>query len=402
MSLLREAAWHTGARVLSAVASTSVFALLARQHDGAAGQRLLFLVFVSGFAVAFLRSFGAYVAGLRGGQSRRERLLRSRTMLSLYGRASPGLLLLSLATLLSQGLAWPAALVGSLILVAAGLDSDLLLASVGRPPKFSLGFAAGSAITLLWLLVVPASQMRGLVAVALPWCAVASVQSAVTWRFLVSRQARRPVLKETGRGVHWRKISPPLLLALYDGLILNMPFLSGVQMPSAVGLDLAIATRLFASTQPFFPLVNHWSAMGRLQTLGQQFKVGEGWVFWALLVGSGLAASVAFIVVFGVIRGQPLEFRQYGLFVLLLVGYCTFAVGIRLVDPRLRWGVRAGVAAVALLFFAAGTAVQAALHWPSAWYIAAWQALALGGMGLWLLARSAPRAAERPAPDQEE
>lgn len=387
MSWRREALLHLGARVGSALASTAVFALLARQHSGAEGQRLLFLVFVGGFAVAFLRSFGALLAGLQGAQRRTQRWARARAMAQRFVWTSPLLVAALAGLLLVQGLSLPLALVGAVLLLLAGFDADQLRAARGRSPLFSVGYSLGCVLALAVLLLVPPSPAQGLAAVAAPWLVVAAVQLPA----LAVLRRRSPRRARAGFG-GWSALASALVLALFDGVVLNLPFLMGAQMPAATGYDLALAARLFSSAQPFFPLVLHWLATGRLHRVGQRLGLGEGRVLLALLVGSGLAASVAFVLLFGWLGRQAITGHQYALFALLLLAYALFATVSRRSGDAVpaRW--RVGGSAAVLLAFAAAAAVLAQVGWPSAAAVVALQASALVALA-GLLHRRARRSA---------
>lgn len=349
MSLLREAGWHLGARGFSALASSSVFALLARLNTPADAKAVFFFMFASGFVVAFLRSFCMFAAALQGPQRRTERLRRVHALARRYALLLPLFAALSAAALSSQALPplWIA--LSTLIILSAGFDADLLRAALGRGPLFSPAFAVGSVAALGVLTLGKPGITTGALAVLCPWIALALVNAPLAWR-LLRRRSRPAPPGQPDSARHW---PAALLTALYDGTVLNLPFFAGNALAEMPGLDLAVAARLYSSAQPFFPLVLHWAGSGRLTEIARRLGLRETLLFGLLLVASGLLASMIFVTLFSLIGRQPVTAAQFMMFAALLFGYVLFATAARFTAPRLAPSLRLRQVAILLTLFVA-------------------------------------------------
>lgn len=344
MSLVREAVWHLGARVFSAVATTSVFALLARVNDAADAKAIFFFLFVTGFLVAFLRSFCAISAQVLGTQRRSERLRRVHRMASHYRRLALPFAVFCAAVLWLQAMPPAVVLLATVCLVLAGLDADQLRAALGRGAHYSGVFAAGSVLALLALLLgAGRGTVPGALVVLCPWLLLAGANAAIAMRLW--RSARRHARRQPRRPDPWLA---PMLTALYDGTVLNLPFLAGSRLGDAAGLDLSISMRLFSSAQPLFPLVMHWAASGRLTQLASRLGCREGPMFTGILMLASLASSLIFVLLYGVVSGKSVTLLQYGLFVLLIMAFSAFAATVRYAAPTLPAALRTRQVAVLL------------------------------------------------------
>jgi hypothetical protein len=343
MSLLREAAWHLGARVFSAVASTSVFALLARVNTAADAKAVFFFLFVTGFLVAFLRSFCAISAQVMGSQRRSERLRRVHRMAGHYRRLSLVFAAFCVAVLWFQAVPPAVVLLAAACLVMAGLDGDQLRAALGRSAMYSNVFAAGSVLSLTALLMgAGRGTVSGALVILCPWLLMAAANAWPAWRLW--RSARLHARRQPAQGP-W---VATLLTALYDGTVLNLPFLAGSRLGDAAGLDLSISMRLFSSAQPLFPLVMHWVSSGRLTEIAARLGRREAPLFALMLALAGLTASVIFVVLYALVGGKGVSPLQYGLFALLIVSYSVYAAGVRYVAPGLPAALRTRQVAVLL------------------------------------------------------
>lgn len=376
MSLLREAGWHLGARGVSALASSSVFALLARLNTPADAKTVFFFMFASGFVVAFLRSFCMFAAALQGPQRRTERLRRVHAMARRYALLLPLFVALSAAALSSQALPPLWIVLSTLVLLSAGFDGDLLRAALGRGPLFSPAFAVGSVAALVVLTLGPAGTTTGALAVLCPWIALTLVNAPLAWRLLRRRpRPARPGQPDSAR--HW---PAALLTALYDGTVLNLPFMAGAGMGAVAGFDLAVAARLYSSAQPFFPLVMHWASSGRLTGMARRSGLAEPALYGGLLALSGLLASVIFVALFRLIGRQPVTVAQFTMFAALLLGYSLFATAARFTASRLAPSLRLKQVAFLLALFVALWLGGARWLTDSAALIVALQVAALAGL----------------------
>jgi hypothetical protein len=396
VSLLREAGFHLAARTTSALASSAVFALLARLNSPADAKAIFFFLFASGFLAAFLRSFCMISAGLQGGQSRSAKLRRVRTMARHYLRLSPAFAVLCVLVLMAQAVELWVIAATTVTIVAAGFNGDLLRAAIGRSAHFAGSFAIGNLAALVWLLLGAKGGVNaGVVAVLLPWVALAVPNASIAVR--LSRNAawrrRRIAVQQTQAGRHWPSA---ILTALYDGTVLNFPFIVGARLTDSAGLELSVVLRLFSSAQPFFPLVMHWAASGQLTRMGRRSGIVEPVLYGMLLTASGLAASLLFALIFFYVGGQHIMVRHYGLFVCLLLAFSLFATAVQFVAPELADVTRSRQVAVLLMVFVAFWMLCA--PWLKQFSAATigWQCVALIAMALstWILRRIKQGAAQ--------
>lgn len=350
MSLAREALWHLGARSLSALGSSAVFALLARVNSATDAKAVFFFMFASGFVAAFLRNFCMFTAGLRGDQRRTTKLRRVRSLARRYALLTPLFAFACAALLATQAVEPWLIAAATCAIVSAGFDCDLLRAALGRAARFSTSFAIGSTVALVLLLLNGGRGVPlGALAVMCPWFLVA-ILNLPLWFRLTRRRHLASVATQLHHADHW---PAALLTALYDGAVLNLPFFFGAGLSASSGFDLSVSMRLFASAQPFFPLVMHWANSGRLTRLSHRFTLRESVLFGALLLASGLLASVIFVGMFKLIGRQGVAIGQYMMFVTLLFGYGPFAAVARYAASSLNSTLRAQQVAVLLAVFVA-------------------------------------------------
>ena len=391
MRLLSQAAAHLAARAASALASSILFALIARRLTQDEAKTVFFLTFTVGFLAVFVRGFVMLRCDLRGGSRRSARLRQVIDATRQLLRLAP------LLAIIAGGLLWlhpvPAALllVALVLVLVAGLDADLVRAALGRPAVFSIAFTVGSVAGLLLMLTHPGAGIDlAVMALLCPWIPVAIVNLRVLvpllWRHLGPRARTTHPLSTSWAGA--------LASAAFDGVVLNAPFIAGVSLAPAAGFDLSVSMRLFSAAQPLFPLVMHWSNAGALARLATRGRGHEWHWYAALMLGSGLLASLAFVALYVPISGKPMTFQQYGLFALLLAAYCAYAAAVRYragqLSSQARW---VALGALLALFVALGW-----IAWPwlrgSAAAVVAVQAGALATAAV-VLAALAARTARR-------
>lgn len=398
MKLLREAGAHLALRAASALLSSALFALIVRRLDADAAQQAFFFSFSVGFLAAMLRSFCLLQTNLQGSQRRSAKLRRVRAAQTQFLRLVPLLAAGLLAVLWLQPIS-KLLLLGALpLLLCVGLDADQVRAALGRSPHFSMAFAAGSLAGLL-LMLGSASMHPGLAAAALlmPWLPVAAFNLRMGLR--LAAPARRRTAASTRKGPAIGRPWAALALAAYDGLVLNLPFVFGLTLSTAAGFDMSVASRLFSSAQPFFPLVMHWSGSGALSGLSRRSGLAEPRLYASLLFGSGLAASLLFLLLFGVISGKPISLLQYGLFTALLLGYCIYAAAVRYHAGRLTQRARLLCLAITLALLALSVPLATALGTPwreqAAWLVAFQSLALLAAAGPLLLTQAMTRRIQR-------
>lgn len=382
---------YAGSRFVGATVSISVFALIARKLPPSEAEAVFFLLFTLGFAVALLRSYCMIGANLIGSLRRTERLRRITACAQSYGRLMPiAVLILSLGFSF-QVLPWWACPLVAAIACSAGYDSDLTRAMFHRAALYPWLILCGGLASLALLLVLDEIDVNDAVlAILLGWIP-AGTWGASRWA-AESRLARRhSVRPRPVRSVR------ALFVASLEGFVLNAPFLGGANfsLSGARGYDLAIAMRVFSSSQPLFPLIAHWGNSGRLWKLGQRLRIAEVTLYGLLLVSTGVIASLLFVVMFGYISNQIVSGGQYVMFIFLLLGYCTYLSQARFGAMSISSRGALLVYVIAIAFFLGGMI----LVWTSG--APTWTVAMLQG-GTLFLAGLAIRALTRRAKPQDE
>lgn len=321
-----EAIYHTAARLASAACSFLLFALIARYCSPEDAKSVFFFSFALGFLIVTLRTFGTLAAGLRGHWGKVDKL---RSVIRVTGQ----LLILQVFAALGGAFLFrrhpvPLALLLAtcLTVILASFDSDLLRASLNRRSSFSVAFAVGGGLAVLFFLASPGKTIAtGSAALLLQWLPVVCVNVYLYGRVLRRKGRVRAIV---GRA-RWGSLAGSVLIATFDGFVLNAPFLLGTRIGPAVGMDLSVSTRLFVSSLPLFPLVMHWSNSGTLSTMAARIRMSEPHLYSGLLVASGWLGGVVLAVLFVQVSGKPLTLGQYALSVLMLLAYAWYAARVR-------------------------------------------------------------------------
>lgn len=376
-TLARQAALHLTARLASVGVSFLLFAWIGRVLEPADAARAYAFAFGFGFLLATARlalQLGASVVA----SSRMTVRLRQ----GLCGLALLRLLVLPLAVgaatigWLHTGSALLAA-AAALVAVAAAADIDLLRGVLGRGAVFAPGFALGSAISLALLAtVMPQTLLGAVTCLLLQWLPLCLLNLRALRRLFM----RLPDAPERG----WA-LAATLLLACFDGLVLNAPFLALVDLPVAVALELSVVTRVFVASLPLLPLLLHWSNSPAFAQLCRRFGMGLQSGFMAALLTSGAVAGALFLGAFAMVARQPVVLGSAVLYLVLLFGYAVFAPQMRFVRQHVPGRPIVLALAAALLGHAIGLVMLVAFHFPGGaggWV--SWQAATLVGAALTL------------------
>ncbi len=307
-------------RVVSGLLSFALFALIARWYAPPDAKALYYFLFLAGFFTSALRIFTSVAAGLQGHERRSEKLRRAHAAYARVGCVAVLLLPLVLWTLASPAVpVWALGLV-AVVVVLCGFDADLLRALLGRGSVVA-ALAIGGGLCGLVCLVAWRSRQGAFAAVLLQWLPTCLWQAAVAWRL------RRGILAAL-RGV-WalrgRGLVALLGVALFDGLVINVPFLLDLPAPPEVGVSIGVATRLFVSSILMLPLLLYWSHGGALGALARRMGTTAAVVFWCGAMVSGLLAGSAFAVCFALLSGQPPSALELAAATALLTGYAAYA-----------------------------------------------------------------------------
>ena len=347
--LIHAVASTLGARLVSAMLSFLVFAKVASALAPTSAARVLFFSFAFGFALATFRTFHLIGGGITGVESRSQRCRRvravSRTLMLLSLLLSPA----TAALLLTQGIGWPIAMAGVLLTVVCAHDLDLVRAVVGRPPLLPWLTAMGGAMGLALLLCTgePTEAMCGL-AFLLQWLPVAVYQLRFGKRLL-----RLALPGALGAGSRSRAISTPgtFLVSIFDGAVLNAPFILALPMVPAAAVDLALGNRLFIASLALFSLVASWVVSGDVRRLALGLGVHQATVFAVLQFLPAMAIGGLYAGIYGWVAKQDVSTRALVIFVVTLGAYMLHATAIRFAATGTAAATKTAAYSVALAGF---------------------------------------------------
>jgi hypothetical protein len=378
--LAAQTALHVFARLASSACSFLLFSLIARKLPDEQTQRAFFFLFSLGFGLATLRLFAQLAAAMDGHARSTVRLRQARLGLLFVVRTLPIAvpLLGAIAGIHTRDPLTVA--IACIIACLAALDIDLLRAVVHRAPTFSTTFAFGTLVSLIGLYLHP---NPGFGAVCL-WMLVQWIPTAVLNIACLARLRHRA--SHGSRGAP--RVLPPthlgslLLLAVFDGAILNAPFLGWFVPTPQVGVDLSLAMRMFVASLPMQPLLLHWANSPALAGLAAKMGVGLALAFSLMLSASGIVAGTAFMLLYVFVSGKQAGVGVFTLYVMLLASYCLYAAQMRLSAPKLAGHQRLLTLAALLLVYGAAFClnVQGLQH--SALKIGLLQSLTLVGCAL--------------------
>jgi len=370
LRLIHAAAATLGARLLSALLSFLVFAQVAKALPPASSARVLFFSFAFGFALATFRTFHLVSAGVTGGESRSQRCRRiraaSRSLLPLTLWLAPA----TCALFVAQGVSWPVAVAALLLTVVCAHDLDLARAVVGRPPLLpwltALGGLMGSALLLG---PIGVSETVCAAAFLLQWTPVAAYQLWHGPRLLSLRARRGAVVGKDTKSLS--ATAGSFLVAIFDGAVLNAPFILALPLAAAAALDLALGNRLFVASLALFSLVGSWVVSGDLQRLAGRAGLSTAKLF---AYGQFTLAAVIGGVYAGLYLGlaqQPVGANALAVFVFVLLAYVLHSTAMRFAVTRASTAVRVAVYGPTLVIFYTVMLWQRVALAPSLWFVVA-------------------------------
>lgn len=378
--LLQQATLHLAARLGSVGLSFLLFAWIGRVLPAPDAARAYFFSFALGFGLSTARmclQLGAGVNGLgRGAQRNRE----AQRGLQIQRRMLPLLAMgIGTVTWIHTGQV-PLVLVAMVVAVLAAPDFDLLRSIVGRASLFSLTFALGSLLALALLQWVLPHTLTGVVlALLIQWLPVCLVNILALKRVFGKSRGAAPSLG---------MVVGTLVLAGFDGLVLNAPFLGWLRLSTPTSLDMALVMRVFVASLPLLPLLLHWTNSPAFSQICTRWHLQPKTGFVLGLLVSGLAAGGVFLGAYIGIARQPVGVDVVFFFVLLLVVYSFYASQMRFASVRLGAVERLRILIpVALVYLGA---LNAMVTWGTQRPVGlvVLQALTLAGAG-WLLASAA-------------
>jgi hypothetical protein len=352
--LFKELVLHLGTRVASVVMSFLMFSLIARRFPTALIQPVFYFGFTLGFVLATLRMILVLSAGLVSTESRTRRLRNAhrgyRHALAAYALTLPFWSYLlwrySGSPLLTLGTA--------LAVLPATFDNDLVRSIFARFFMFSLTFATGAFLSLAFVWFWPHHTTATLcLAFTLQWLPVGLFNLSIARRIrkYLLPSGRASLLRDLGH------LPGIVLLSVFDGAVLNAPFITLVSLSPQVGIELSVITRIFVAALPMLPLLMHWANSGALAALARRLRIREPLAFTLILIASGTAAGTLFLLVFRIVSHLAVARQTFLLFLFLLSAYATYAAEMRFsgvaLAPKQRIAILGATLAVFLLLFRA-------------------------------------------------
>jgi hypothetical protein len=377
--LLQQATIHLGARLGSVCLSFLLFAWIGRVLSAPDAARAYFLSFSLGFGFATARmclQLGAGVNGLARGAQRFREALRG---LHIQRRLLP-LLVIGIGVVTWIYTYQVSLVIASMVVaIMSAPDFDLLRSIVGRASLFSTNFALGSLLALVLLEWVLPHTLAGVVlALLIQWMPTCLFNIPALKRTFKRSYDVVPSLEIT---------AGTLVLAGFDGLVLNAPFLGWLHLSTNTSLDMAIVMRVFIASLPLLPLLLHWTNSPAFTHLCMRWHMRPETGFVLGLLVSGLSAGTVFLGVYIGIAHLPVSIDVPFLFVLLLAVYSFYASQMRFASVRLVAMERLRILIpIALVYLGTlGVLVNWGTERPA--ILVMTQAMALAGAG-WLLARA--------------
>lgn len=329
MSLKRQVLQHAALRVISGALSFGFFGVIASRLSDGDAQDALFFMFAQGFFIATLRLFAHLASGIDGESNRRER----------YGSLIQGLRLVWPVVMVMSpfvaGVAWlhsgslMLALAAAFVCATATPDADLTRAIAGRPAQFPAAFASGTAIGLVGVSLTPELSVTAACAwILVQWLPVCGLNMAVFCRTL------RTGLDGMRRKFPSRMISV-LALSVFDGVVLNLPFLGIAKTDSQAAMDLSVAMRVFVASIPFHSLLLHWANFDAISRLSSTLRLSPMLSFGAILIATGTAIAPVYFVAYEWLTGRDESVSVLSLSLTLLFSYGVYASLLRFRGPLL-------------------------------------------------------------------
>lgn len=374
--LARQAALHLAARLASVALSFVIFAWLGRLLSPSDAASVYAFTFSFGFALATLRMCLQLGAGVDGLARFSVRLRQARRGYATLASLLPILALVVATTTWAHTHSWLLTGVAAVTAVIAAPDVDLLRGLKGKASLFSFSFSIGSLLTLAMLQwVVPATVHGVVFALICQWLPVA-IMNASAW-FLYSKGRLSSQLKAAD-------VAGTLLLAGFDGLILNLPFLGVLALPIHVSIDISVVMRIFVASLPMLPLLLHWSNSKAFSELSQVIGLRPKTGFICALWLSGLLAGSVFLLTYWLISGKNIQAENFFLYLLLLSGYALFAPNMRHVSGQRERSTIWGALLIILFGYILALGMSSLIGYPfGAWTIVITQTLALLVTGLY-------------------
>ena len=321
------------ARTLSGVVSFLVFAQVVKLLPEPDAARVLFFSFSFGFALATLRAFHLIASAIIGSESRTERLRRVRNAARTLGVL--GLLLTPViwALVSAQGVGpWVTGTAVGLALLC-GFDLDLARAVVGRQPALPVLTATGGLLGAGLLLWLPTPTVHSCaLAFLMQWVPPACYHIRYAWRILRPRaRGRSPVLSSLART---SKLAGTLLMAVYDGAVINAPFILVLTLPAIQAVELALGNRLYVASLALYALIGNWVVSGDIERLARRLKLSSAATFAGSQFLAAAAIGSAYAALYAAIAQSAVGLAPMAIFLATLTGFVAHTTAIRYTRAR--------------------------------------------------------------------
>lgn len=338
---------HAGSRLASGLLSFYLFGLISRLYPPELVKHIYFFLFVFGFAAAALRTLGNVSAGLDPNRTRTQNLRRLQTAMGEVVIACVFVVPFAVWLLAEHVQTMWLLVAAAVTLSLSAVDVDMLRGLLRRDARFSVAFALGSGLAVCLLLWQGHHSLElAVAALLLQWLPVCFSNLG-----LMVRMLRKSIDRALGRLRKDFSILVVLtIVALFDGLVLNLPFFLGSRISLDTSLQIAVVIRLFSASLVLFPLVLHWSNSDYLRKLAARLSVRPPTAYLLLQLLAAALFGSAFAAAFYLVAQRPVTLGQMLAFYVLASSYCAYATlarfsASRQSTPRLAWAL-AGTATV--------------------------------------------------------
>lgn len=350
--LVKQAGWHFFGRIVSSLFSFVLFALIGSRLPVSEAQEALYFLFSLGFWLTFLRLFIQLSSGISGKDRATVRMQAARRGFGDQLRAFV-LILPIMAVMFWGHLHNLLFTIFALGCVGLGMiDGDLIRSIVKQSSMFSRTFGLGSILSVaLFILAGEASRELAVICILVQWAPTVIFNLKVLPRLF--QKGSLGLYKIRGIKTNGLGYSMSMaLLASFDGIILNAPFFGLVQQSPDVGIDIALAVRIFVASIAIYPLLLHWMNSRAMHSLSAHISMSTSSLFTLLIWAFGCVSGLAFIGIFRLIEHDwPSASAVMGFF-LLLGGFGYYAASMRLSGPVISQRFRTSVILIAVAGFA--------------------------------------------------
>jgi hypothetical protein len=314
------------ARLVSALLSFSIFAEVKNLLEPKMAVKVFFFSFVFGFCIATMRTFHLVATSVRGHEAKRTKIRKTRSAACELQKIQICAAPIVFYLLWKQGLGWPVAAVGLILVVLCGNDVDLIRSVMGRKPMLPLLTAGGGLLGLFILkFTTNATEISCTLAFLAQWLPVAIQRLTIGQRFFVARHRKLIYFNRN----YFGGSSANILFALFDGAVLNAPFLLVIPLSASAAVDLALGNRLFVASLAIFSLISSWVISGDIEKIAIRYSIKPPIIYIAMQIAGCLIIGSVYAWFYQYIMHMPISFESYAIFLLVMVAYVVHSTGLR-------------------------------------------------------------------------